>query len=171
MLNFVWSFLSASPLLKEIIEYLPSIGRWLIKRSVHKNVVRITAMMLAFVLAGDYAKAAEPTMLTLSCDGKVTDTKATDAKSEPVNKIGVVVNLTDRTVSFLGYVAQIDSIDAADVTFSGETKVKMGGQSTGVGVYVMGDIDRVTGAMSAATMSTASTHSYELVCKVANRLF
>jgi len=35
----------------------------------------------------------------------------------------------------------------------------------------VGGIDRLTGEVSATTVSTTSTYTYELLCKPANRLF
>jgi hypothetical protein len=86
------------------------------------NLIKTTAMMLALALAGHHAQAAEPIMLTLSCNGKVThSTKASEPQLEPINNVGLVVNLADRTVSFLGFVAQIESIDASNVSFRGDS--------------------------------------------------
>jgi len=129
------------------------------------DIIKITAMMLALALVGHHAQAAEPTLLTLSCNGKVTrSTKASEPQPEPINNVGLVVNLADRTVSFLGFVAQIESIDASNVSFHGDS-------TKPYTVLVMGDIDRVTGAVSAAILTTGRTDSYDLLCKVTNRLF
>jgi hypothetical protein len=78
--------------------------------------------------------------------------------------VGLVVNLADRTVSFLGFVAKIDAIDAANITFTGDN-------SKPYAVLVTGDIDRVTGAVSAVIATSATTDSYDLLCKLTNRLF
>jgi hypothetical protein len=54
------------------------------------NIVKLAGMTLALALAGHYAQAAEPTVITLSCDGTITTT-ANDAKPELVNKMGVIL--------------------------------------------------------------------------------
>ena len=77
------------------------------------NITKITLMMLALVLAGRYAQAAEPTMLILSCDGKVTtQIKGGEPEIQPVNNTGLVVNFANRTVAFWGWTAKIESIDS-----------------------------------------------------------
>jgi hypothetical protein len=131
------------------------------------NVAKITALVLALGL--HCAQAAEPTVITLACDGKAT----TGDKSEPIDKMGLVVNFTERTVSgFGGIVAPIGMVDAAQISFGGTGDLTLPGDGGGKGgISVIGDIDRVTGAVVATTMTTALTTSYELLCKVTKRLF
>jgi len=62
-------------------------------------LITFTAMVLAVVLAWQQAQAAEATVITLSCDGKVTDGKSVDAKPDPVSKLGVVVNFAEQNIS------------------------------------------------------------------------
>jgi len=38
---------------------------------------------------------------------------------KPKNKVGVVVDLADQTVSFAGYVAHIENVDGGTVFFGG----------------------------------------------------
>jgi hypothetical protein len=84
------------------------------------SLIKIAAVVLAFVFAGQYAQGAEPTVITLACDGKVTDARASEAKPEAINNMGLVVNLTERTVSgFERIVAQINKLDAAHISFAG----------------------------------------------------
>jgi hypothetical protein len=47
--------------------------------------------------------------------------------------MGVVVNFDERTVSFLGYVARINEVDAANVSFGGK---QIGGRDLGFNVTV-----------------------------------
>jgi hypothetical protein len=124
------------------------------------DIIRITAL-LSFVTC--LAQAAEPTIITLSCDGKLTDAKVSDEK--PINKMGIVVNLAERTVSFSGYVVGIEKVDAANISFGGQYRY------SGVDISVHGDIDRVTGAASIMTYTTATASNYDLLCKPANRMF
>ncbi len=80
----------------------------------------VTAAVIALLLTAEQPAVAEPEVITLSCDGTVTqDTN----KPKPVQKLGVVVNLDKRTVSFGGYVAPIKAADAANVFFGGASKV------------------------------------------------
>ena len=52
-----------------------------------------------------------------------TDAKASDAKPEPVEKFGLLVNLGERTVSgFAGIVARIAKVDAAHISFGNTVK-------------------------------------------------
>jgi hypothetical protein len=62
------------------------------------------------------ALPAEPTVITLSCDGQML--AGVNAKPETVSKIGVVVNLAEQTVSFLGHVVTIDEVDTTRIHFS-----------------------------------------------------
>ena len=86
--------------------------------------------------------------------------------------MGVVVNLAEKTVlGFGGVVARIGKADALYISFSGQGHLALGGHPTSVGISVMGDLDRVTGALSVTTMTKATTVSYELLCKPTTRLF
>jgi hypothetical protein len=132
------------------------------------NIIKITAIaLLPLLLAGRGAQAVEATVITLSCDGTTT---LGDAKPEPFNKIGVVVNFAEHTVSFLGYVVPITSVDAANVSFEGQVKTSSFG--TTLSMTVSGSVDRVTGAMTATTLTTPTMMTnLDLHCKPTNRLF
>lgn len=134
----------------------------------------LLALAALIVASSVNAQTAAPTIITLSCDGKVVDARASDPKPEPISKMGLVVNLPDQSVAgFGGIVAHIDRTDAAGISFSGTGPLGVpsakGGQ---VGtITVMGELDRVTGAVSATTLTTATTFSWELLCKPTKRLF
>jgi hypothetical protein len=136
--------------------YLAKPGR---RRRVWKmtGIVRITVVLtvFGFVAAARCALGAEPSVITLSCDGKLTDTRAGNAKPRPINKLNLVVNFADKTVSFSGHSAGIDKADVAHISFSGENNA------------VHGEIDRVTGATWATTASATATLAYKLLCKPA----
>jgi hypothetical protein len=120
------------------------------------------------------AHAAEATVITLTCDGKKTDAKASDAKPEPVEKLGLVVNLGERTVSgFAGIIARIAKVDAAHISFGSTVKRSLLNfrSEPAASVTIIGDIDRVTGTVSATVMTTATASSYDLSCKPTSRLF
>ncbi|HVZ53076.1 MAG TPA: hypothetical protein VG986_13985 [Pseudolabrys sp.] len=142
--------------------------------------MRMASIIVAALIAAMAVEHAQgnalATVITLSCDGKITDARGSEAKPEPISKMGVVVNLTERTVAgFGGIVAHIDKADAVYVSFSGQgqlTAPGASGNSISVGdMSVMGDLDRVTGAVSATTMTKATTYSYELFCKPTKSLF
>ena len=113
------------------------------------------------------AKAAETVVQSLLCDGTMT---MTDARPEPINKMGFVVNLADHTVTFGGYVAKIDKVDGASIFFSGEQELSIGKMHAGA-IVVMGHIDRATHAVSATTKTSAVAFTYDLHCKPVGRLF
>ena len=65
-------------------------------------------LLALLLMAGQQARAADPAVITLSCNGKITD-----SEPKPVEKMGVVANLKERTVSFMGFIAPISTVDAA----------------------------------------------------------
>ena len=141
------------------------------------NMIKLTQMMLAFVLAGHYAQAAEPKVVTLSCDGTATEQTSLLSKfsaPDPI-KMGVVVNFEERTVSFLDYVVPLGKVDAAEVEFGGQQI----GDTAGIDMAAGGDIDRVTGHMTARASTrmtdqpteTTRVVVFDVLCKVTNRLF
>jgi len=116
------------------------------------SVIRITPIAL-LLLAG-----AEDPVLTLSCDGTVTNLVwHSDHKPEPVTNMGLVVNLSEGTVTGFAFPARIYKTNATRVEFKGES----GNWS------VWGSIDRVTSTVKASTtvLYPISIHSWGLVCK------
>ena len=104
------------------------------------------------------AQAEEPTVITLSCDGTTKVYVKSDESINPVTKMGVVVNLAERTVFFDGRVAHIDHVDAGTIYFGGDSLKD-----------ATGYIDGKTGSMMATNMDRHE--SYELVCPVATGSF
>jgi hypothetical protein len=123
-------------------------------------------LTLSISLAWPDAQAAETPVLSLLCNGTMT---MTDAQPEPVDKIGFVVNLADHTVTFGGYVAKIESVDNADISFRGEKQLTVGNVQTGA-IIVTGHIHRVTNAVSATTKTSAAAFTYDLLCKPVSSL-
>jgi hypothetical protein len=122
------------------------------------SITKVTVVIfLAFVVAESHAEATEPTVITLSCDGKLTNTRVSNAKPEPISKMNLVVNFAERTVSFSGHLVGIHKADVAHISFSGENNA------------VHGEIDRVTGAMWATTDSDSTTFAYNLLCTPTTR--
>ena len=109
-------------------------------------------------------EATEATVIDFSCEGKITS--ALSEKPEPTHNVGLVVNLVEKTVSFAGYVAPFNKVDAANIYFSGTSADRYG-----ISVTVAGNVDRVTGAVDATIASTAgsaktlSTSYWKMLCK------
>src|SRR5271168_774691 len=120
---------------------------------------KTTTVILLALAAMRHAQAAEPTVITLSCDGTVQDSRANVGKGKSIKNMGLVTNLAERTVSFSSYVIHIDNVTAANISFSGETTTQLG-ETAGIKVTVVGDIDRVTGAMTATTESPIWTDTH-----------
>jgi hypothetical protein len=115
------------------------------------DIIRITALLS---LVTCIAQAAEPTIIALSCDGTVkTNVGNNEGPREAINKVGVVVDLAEQTVSFAGYVAHIENVDADVVFFGSGTDA------------AIGDINRASGVMSATAVKGNRATSYELFCK------
>jgi hypothetical protein len=146
--------------------------------AIAREMIMIAAAVLLPVLtmAGPHALAEnEPKVITLSCDGTVNQTGR--SKPEPTEKMGVVVNLGEQTVSFEGWVARIEYVDAALIEFGGK---QLGQQVKGMEATISGEIDRVTGRMTASTTISDPdlTHSssdinatFNMHCKATNRVF
>jgi hypothetical protein len=109
--------------------------------------------------------------ITLSCNGagKLTATAAQDAKPDPITNLGVIVNLANRTVTLMGYVLPITTVNSTQVGFNGEQNRGMKGLS----YSVSGVIDRVTGQTEVDFMyeRIGNNSHYELTCRPANRMF
>jgi hypothetical protein len=121
-------------------------------------VNNITTILFLSLVTVAHAQATGPAVITLSCDGTVkTNVGNNEGERKAINKVGVVVDLAEQTVSFAGYVAHIENVDTSIVFF-------------GVGEdHATGDIDRASGVMSATTVEGNLATSYELFCKPATR--
>jgi hypothetical protein len=117
------------------------------------SIIKISALALLSLVLGGHAQAIEPNVIMLSCDGKLTNIKVRNAKPQPINKMGLVVDFAERTISFQSHLVGIDKADVARISFSGENNA------------VHGEIDRVTGVMWATTDSNVTTFVYNLLCK------
>ncbi len=102
--------------------------------------------------------------MNFSCSGSA---KANDTR-RPVKKIGLIINIDERTVTISGFsvVAHIDKVDDVNVSF--------GVESTAPGdIGIMGGFDRVTGDAWYLTFTKAKGKKlkrgsmFELVCKSA----
>ena len=127
----------------------------------------MTRMLIALcavltVICLSLAQAEETTLITLSCDGTTkVYVKREETNINPVTKMGVVVNLVERTVSFDGHVAHIDHVAAAVIYFGGDSVKDAAGY-----------IDGKTGSMMATNMDEHKySELYELVCPAATGAF
>jgi hypothetical protein len=108
----------------------------------------VTAMVLLPLLLGSHERAHnDHAVVRWGADLLAYHRQQTiPGGTEQLPKVGVIVNLNEGTVSFLGYVAHINSADAAYVQFGGKG---IGVQFEGAKINIMGEIDRVTGRMEA----------------------
>jgi len=122
----------------------------------------IVLCTLLTVICLSLAQAEETTVITLSCDGTTkVYVKREESNINPVTKMGVVVSLAERTVSFDGHVAHIDHVDAAVIYFGGSNVTD-----------ATGYIDGKTGVMTATNMDGHKySELYELVCPAATGAF
>ena len=138
-----------------------------------RRISKTTALALLPLVLGGHARAAEnePKLITLSCDGTLTPTYGANKPEapRPLQKTGVIVNLDERTVFFLGYVAPIYDVEEAAINFGGRLIVDYG-----FSIAIMGNIDRATGRMDVTTVlsdptkqpdpNTATIH-YDVICE------
>jgi hypothetical protein len=121
-----------------------------------RHIIEIAALATLLLVSGDHAPAAENEgkVITLSCDGSLARTYGANkpADPEPLQKTGVVVNLDEQTVFFLGYVVPIKSVDGAIINFSGTLIVDYG-----FSISISGHIDRASGRMDVTTVTLDPT--------------
>jgi len=116
-----------------------------------RHIIELAALALLPLILGDHAPAAENEgkVITLSCDGMLTRTYGANkpADPEPLQKTGVVVNLDEQTVFFLGYFVPIESADEVSINFGARQIVDYG-----FSIGIRGHIDRASGRMDVTTM-------------------
>ncbi|MDT4737075.1 hypothetical protein [Bradyrhizobium sp. WYCCWR 12699] len=129
--------------------------------------MRFTCAILFLALAQSANAQQQNSTITLSCNGtsKYTATSAAEMKPDPVTNLGVIVNATNRTVSFLDNVIPITTITATLVGFSSQYAK---GRPT-----ISGGIDRVTGSAEFDWMyeNVGNNTHWDLTCRPATRLF
>jgi hypothetical protein len=130
----------------------------------HGYIPTMTAF--AFLMMPGDARADGGQVITLTCDGRVT---AGTGRAEQVSKMGIVVNLADQTVAFGGYVVGVSRMDAASVSFGGQSVSSWEGIKTTVSID--GNVDRVTGALHLTQQSIDHSLWFDLGCTPTNRLF
>src|SRR5215469_10149136 len=109
-----------------------------------RHITKIAALALLPLVSGGYARAAdnEGKVITLSCVGTLTRTYGANrpADPEPLQKTGVVVNLDEQTVFFLGYIVPIANVDEASIDFGAMQTVDYGFR-----IGIRDHIDRASG--------------------------
>jgi hypothetical protein len=118
-------------------------------------------------------QAQQQNSITLSCNGtSKLMTASDDMKPDPITSLGIIVNLSERTVSFSGYTVPIEKADSTTVTFSGQQTLSYRGMKLKP-ITIDGTIDRVTGAASVMFLheQVGNNNTWELLCRPATRLF
>jgi hypothetical protein len=109
---------------------------------------------------------SQTTELTLSCNWKSKD----DNAEEPIINMGVVVDLTKKTVTGLAIFANIYNVDDASIFFEGTDNDPNGSILT----IMTGSINRITGALSEELKVLWGTETYTttalLICIPTRRL-
>ena len=135
--------------------------------------VPVRGISATALVLGGHARAdgKEGKVITLSCVGTLTRTYGANkpADPEPLQKTGVVVNLDQQTVFFLGYVVPIENVDEASINFGARQTVDYGFR-----IGIRGHIDRASGRMDITTVTLdpstpnapdIATLRYDVVCK------
>lgn len=137
-----------------------------------RAVVRSAALASFLLGISGLVATAQPTLLSFACSGTMKD-GLNGEKGDPVQNVGVVVNLADKTVSFAGFSAPFNRVDSANIYFHGTSRNQHGVDQT-----VDGNLDRVTGAIEASVTFTSQAKSnytsisyWSMVCRPATRLF
>ena len=125
--------------------------------------IAATALLSVLLLAGQSLRAAEPAaVMNFSCSGTA---EANDTR-RPVKKIGLTINILERTVtvSGLSVVAHVDTADDVNILFGGESTIPGD-------LGVTGSIDRVSGETWYLTFTRGKDKKvnrremFDLVCK------
>ena len=98
--------------------------------------------------------------------------------------MGVVANLNERTVSFMGFIAPIILFDESVISFNGDQIGRLAqiASETGLSTRIDGILDRVTGHMTAdiwthskgsdpASLLSDVRNHYDVLCKATSRVF
>jgi hypothetical protein len=124
------------------------------------------------ILAATQSAQAETTLLSFTCRGEIsTALEVTQPATKEQDTIGLVINLTNRTVSLEGDTVPITSVDDVIVYFGGRDK----DAQFGISSNVVGQLDRVSGALivsrNLSGKSSLALYNYKMLCKPTKRLF
>jgi hypothetical protein len=127
----------------------------------------IYLLLLSFIVVSD--AQAQTTELTLSCNGISKD----DSTEEPIKNMSVIVNFTKKTVTGLAIAANIYTIDGDTIFFAGTENGPIGSNGQ-IQTTFMGEINRMTGAISGELKVMWDTETYkttvEVICTPTSRL-
>jgi hypothetical protein len=119
------------------------------------------------------AQAGEQATLALACHGATTSSgKGYTPTTSPIS-MGIIVNLSDRTVQGFGYPGEFEVIKI--ISLNDVTVGFLGGHNPGHQIY--GSIDRVTGEVEATSEwndtenRTTSRTNCSLKCRPMQRMF
>jgi hypothetical protein len=118
-------------------------------------------------------QAQQQNSIALSCNGtSKLMTAGDDTKPDPVTNVGMIVNFSERTVTFESYHIPIERADSVMVLFHGTQAMSYAGTKLKP-VTVDGSVDRVTGAASVTFLheQVGNNSTWELLCRPATRLF
>jgi hypothetical protein len=137
-------------------------------------VAQSAGIAASFFVFGVTLPAEAQQTITLSCDGvsKLMATSAADLKPDPINRLGIIVNLLDRTVTFSDYVIPISGVTSTLISFMAQQAPVVFGLKSKP-FTVDGSIDRVTGYTNINWWHevVGNNTSWELTCRPATRLF
>ena|ERR1700722_2096566 len=99
------------------------------------------AVVILFLAVGVPVKAQQQRTISLSCDGtsRLTAPDAADINPDPIKERGIVVSLSNRTVSFGGFALPITNATATQIDFAYREATAHGPITIG------GEIDRMNG--------------------------
>ena len=135
------------------------------------RIISTVGLMVMMLMAP--VSAQQPSTITLSCNGTSKYmTAGDDTRPDPITNLGMIVNFSERTVTFSSYHIPFERVDNTMVLFHGDQAQSYAGVKLGR-VTVDGSVDRVTGAASVTFMheQVANNSTWELLCRPKTRLF
>jgi hypothetical protein len=135
--------------------------------------MRLVLMGLLAAMPLTSVAAQQPPSITLSCSGtSKLMTAGDDIKPDPVTNVGMIVNFSERTVTFDSYRIPIERVDSTMVLFHGTQAMSYAGIKLKP-VSVDGSVDRVTGTASVTFMheQVGDNSTWDLLCRPMTRLF
>jgi hypothetical protein len=105
----------------------------------YRSITSLLLLLFTVVLGAQ----AQSTEMTLRCNGNAKD----DNTEAPITNMGVVVNLTTKTVTGLAIVANIYEVDDDRIFFEGTENDPMGSNGQIQSIFI-GSINRITGVIS-----------------------
>lgn len=132
---------------------------------------KTVSVCLLGMLATQRMEAAANDILTFGCRGQVTVALGPLEPFSNQDTVGLIVNLTDRTVSFGGDVVSFIQVDDVHIEFGGEIKYEHTRFRSSANVH--GQFDRISGALVVQRFLTFESHGskhlenydYKMQCK------